>query len=309
MLEEFGKEYNIPISFPLKPMSIAAFISHLDLRGLAASTITAYLTGINYFQKSMGFKDLTSDLLVNKVMIGLQKRGVKRTPKAAVNLASLEKLITAAAMCLNNLHDIKTFQCYLSVQFFGLFRISELLGDPKLNIPALQMQHVQLKPNTALIDLISYKHSAGKGAEIQICQQFNSNICPIMLLKKYILVRGTGPGPFFVSSSGRPLSKRLCAAQLRRCCAAAGFTPNLFTSHCLRVGAASLAAQMGKSTAEIMTLGRWSSSAYVQYIRSVEPLMAPLNFSPRCGAALPPAQRHPWPQAAPPRASATRPTR
>ena len=252
---------------------------------MAASTIITYLTGINYFQKVMGFKDLNTYPIINKTVLGLQKRRPKSSVKSPVNLSTLEKLITASALCLSNLYDIKAFQCYLSVQFFGLFRVSELLGDPRLKINSLQLGNLLLEQNEAVLRLDSFKHSLGKGAEITLCKQVNSLICPIKLLNSYLSVRGTGTGPLFLTSSGRPLSKRQCASQLRRCCAAAGFAANQFTSHSLRIGAATLAAQMGKSTAEIMTLGRWSSTAYIQYIRSVDPLMAPQVLSPRCAAA------------------------
>ena len=146
-----------------------------------------------------------------------------------------------------------------------------------------------------MIKLHRYKHSYGKGAEIEIWRQHKENICPLKLLNSYLVHRGTSSGPLFVTSRGRPLSKQLHASWLRRCCSAAGFQPNQFSSHCLRVGAATMAAQMGKTATEIMSLGRWSSSAYLKYIVSVEPLMAPPNLSPRCGAATSSAQRQPGP--------------
>ena len=65
------------------------FISHLDLEGLAASTITSYISGINHFQKSMGFKDLLDNPIVRKTILGLQKCGVKKTKKNAINLQTL----------------------------------------------------------------------------------------------------------------------------------------------------------------------------------------------------------------------------
>ena len=84
-------------------------------------------------------------------------------------------------------------------------------------------------------------------------------------------------------SNSNPLIKQGLSSRLRRC-VAAGLEPRRFSSHS-RVGAASLAAQIGKSVAEIMALGRWSSTSYLPYIRSLEPLKAHQSISLRCPGA------------------------
>ena len=268
-------------------------MSHLNLTGHASSTITSYVSGINYFQRTLGYKDLLSNQLVQKTLLGIRKTSPKNPPRRPVNIETLRKLLNAATMFLNNLRDIALFKAIICIQFFGLFRISELLGDKNIDIPSLSLEDINMNNNIISVNLKRYKHSSGKGIVVNLCSQASKDLCPFEQLNKYLSFRGSKPGPLFVSSSGRQVTKQLFATHLRRCCKAAGFQPNEYSSHSLRIGAATLAAQMGKTATEIMALGRWSSSAYMHYIRSVEPLTAPDSLSLRSSrvGVTPPAQR------------------
>ena len=129
-------------------MIVAAFISHLDIQGQGANSITSYISGLNYIQKSLNEKDLLSYPLVKKVLTGLRKNRRKSLPKAAIDLATLTKLITSTENCLHDIFEIYLIKCYIAIQFFGLFRISELLGDNKLEIPP----HVSRYQNLSKFD-------------------------------------------------------------------------------------------------------------------------------------------------------------
>ena len=281
-LMEFATTFAIKVEFPLDPLVVAAFISYSNIQGLGSKTITSCVSGLNYFQKSLNAQDLMTYPLIKKALKGLRKSGIKTTPKPAIDISSLEKLMAATEMCLKDMFEIKLMKCYMAVQFFGLFRVSELLGDVRLHIPAVKYEDFLISQDKLRLELAQYKHSAGKGAHIEVCSQTIETICPIKLMNDYLQLRGTRPGPLFLLGNGKPLSKQALATRFRRCCAAAGLPPRRFSSHSLRIGAATLAAQMGKSPAEIMALGRWSSTAYLHYIRSLEPLKAPQSLPLRC---------------------------
>ena len=57
-----------------------------------------------------------------------------------------------------------------------------------------------------------------------------------------------------------------------------------WTSHCLRIGAACLAAEMGKSQSEIKALGGWRSDAFLCYIRDLPITFARQPLTPNVGA-------------------------
>ena len=92
-------------------------------------------------------------------------------------------------------------------------------------------------------------------------------LCAISSLLAYLTLRGDGSGPLFLFRDGRSLSRALLTSWLRGILSAAGIQGNFF-SHSFRIGAATVAARNGIPDYQIQALGRWTSSAYLLYIRT-----------------------------------------
>ncbi len=74
-------------------------------------------------------------------------------------------------------------------------------------------------------------------------------------------------GPLFVFADGKLLSRSRFVDWLRKGLRMAGIDPTMYCSHSFRIGAATTAAKKGVEDCIIKTLGRWESSAYLQYVR------------------------------------------
>lgn len=74
-------------------------------------------------------------------------------------------------------------------------------------------------------------------------------------------------GHFFIHSDKLPLTKYQFSAVLHICLKYAGLQHLKFTTHSLRIGAATKAAKMGFDEAIIKRLGRWESSRFNLYVR------------------------------------------
>ena len=94
----------------------------------------------------------------------------------------------------------------------------------------------------------------------------------------FLELRGGSAGPLFVRSNGVPLTRTYLSERLRRLLSDAGI-PGNFSSHSFRIGAATFAALAGVPDHLIQTLGRWSSSAYLTYIRTPRGLLSNLTKS------------------------------
>ena len=92
-------------------------------------------------------------------------------------------------------------------------------------------------------------------------------LCAISSLLAYLTLRGDVSGPLFLFQDGRPLSHALLTSWLRGILSAVGIQGN-FSSHSFRIGAATVAARNGIPDHQIQALGRWTSSAYLLYIRT-----------------------------------------
>ena len=91
--------------------------------------------------------------------------------------------------------------------------------------------------------------------------------CPVDLLSKYLALRGTGPGPIFITVDGLPVSHSKFSQHLSRAIQLCGLAPSRYKGHGFRIGAASHAAERGLSDAQIRALGRWKPNAFQRYIR------------------------------------------
>ena len=100
-----------------------------------------------------------------------------------------------------------------------------------------------------------------------------SPLCPVESLLNYLEIRGGADSPLSVRSDGPPLTCTVFTERLRRLLSQAGITGH-FGSHSFRIGAATTAGLAGVPEHMIQTLGRWSSSAYLAYIRTPRNLLA-----------------------------------
>ena len=95
----------------------------------------------------------------------------------------------------------------------------------------------------------------------------HTDLCPVAALLSYLVVRGAGSGPLFKFADGRPLTMSRFVAQVRDALGAAGTNEGSYCGHSFRIGAATTAAARGVEDSVIKTLGRWESTAYLQYVR------------------------------------------
>ena len=93
-------------------------------------------------------------------------------------------------------------------------------------------------------------------------------LCPVAAVLSYLSVRPSGPGPLFMYQDGRPLSWVDLVAAVRQALAADGLDVSRFNGHSFRIGAATIAAQVGVPDSVIQSLGRWKSSAFMTYVRT-----------------------------------------
>ena len=80
--------------------------------------------------------------------------------------------------------------------------------------------------------------------------------------------RGNRPGAFFLSEEGRPLTKARFVARVQAALRSAGVQFSNYTCHSFRIGGAIATAQAGIQDSTIQMLGRWSSTAFLSYLRT-----------------------------------------
>ena len=95
----------------------------------------------------------------------------------------------------------------------------------------------------------------------------SADLCPVVSLLNYLVVRGTKPGILFLFKDGQLLTRQRLVQALREALQIAGIDQSKYCGHSFRIGSATTAAERGIEDSIIKTLGRWNSIAYLQYIK------------------------------------------
>ncbi|KAJ8347136.1 hypothetical protein SKAU_G00285370 [Synaphobranchus kaupii] len=99
-----------------------------------------------------------------------------------------------------------------------------------------------------------------------LCENWNS--ISFFYMTRYLRRRPlTSPDePLFITDKGNAMTRSWFSACLCLVCQYCGLSPELYTAHSFRIGAATTAATVAP-TCTIKAMGRWSSAAYERYIR------------------------------------------
>jgi hypothetical protein len=255
------------------------FVAWLAAQGLAHSTIKGYLSGIR--QLHLLRYGVEPDI-GNMPLLQAVLKGVKRLQAATVHRPRLP--ITSAVLRSLRLawersagaapYDTRMLWAVACTCFFGFLRSGEatvptLTGyDPGVH---LSITDVAIDSREAP-SMVSLRIKASKtdpfraGVTIHLGRT-DRDLCPVAALLSYIEVRGLQPGPLFIWRNGRPLTRQVLVIGIRDALSSVGINPAPHSGHSFRIGAATSAAAAGIEDAVIKILGRWSSSAYLAYVR------------------------------------------
>ena len=92
-----------------------------------------------------------------------------------------------------------------------------------------------------------------------------TDLCAVQALLEYLSLRGREPGPLFLWSDRKPVTKTRLVEEVRLALRGAGLPEKKFAGHSFRIGAATTASAAGVEDSTIKALGRWKSSAFLSY--------------------------------------------
>ena len=169
-----------------------------------------------------------------------------------------------------------------SISFFGFVRCGEFTStsahlDDTSGLPRGDITHNH--PIKSYVTQMKIRLNSSKtdpfrfGVSISLFQ-VNCIACPITAAIHYLRRRDAIPGlshvnsPLLCLANGEPLTRKLLVNSLNRLCQACGLNTCHYSSHSMRIGAATSAAQQHMADHLIQMLRRWSSDCYKTYIRT-----------------------------------------
>ena len=106
-----------------------------------------------------------------------------------------------------------------------------------------------------------------------------TDICPVVAILNYLVIKGRAIGLLFISTDGAFLTQQVFVTAVRKVLESAGVDQSKYCGHSFCIGAATTAAAQGVEDSVIKTLGRWESTAYLQYVHIKE---SSLLFTQKC---------------------------
>ena len=254
------------------------FVAFLAKEKLKHKTIKVYLSGVRFLHISEGFADPFQQTMnqLHYVLRGVKRceaedgRGIRtRLPISPTLLRDIKVVWNRS-----NDQDYVMLWAACCLAFFGFLRIGEMVApseaqyDPGANLCVDDVAVDQKESPTVI--RVSIKQSKTdpfrRGVDLFLGKS-GTDLCPVVAILNYLVVRGVTPGPLFLYRDGRFLTRQRFVVAVRGALQEAGIDQSKYCGHSFRIGAATTAASRGMEDSIIKTLGRWESQAYLQYVR------------------------------------------
>ena len=282
-----ARESRFDSNLPCSEQNTLIYVAWLIKRGVRASTIEVYLSGIRaaHLESGLNPPNIRTDrikLIINgKSHEDCQK---KQTGELTTRLPITPNMLKLFKAELSNSNmsysDTRMIWAVACMLFFGGFRPGELLCRNSLSFDPhnallgkdIKMKTVKvnnLETETMQVYLVTEKaDSSGNGKIVDIYSSA-STLCPIQAFKKFRdQAKIEEKKPVFRLQNGKNFTTKMLNEKLKQYLGKHVDTEcKRVTGHSFRIGIASLVAQLGYSEEQIKSLGRWSSEAYLKYLR------------------------------------------
>ena len=284
-LKDCEQETGTPMNLPLEEKEVILFIAFLIEQDLAASTIESYLSGLRQAHIANGWGDRNlRSAKVKQILRGRKNqllqvnKGKKRLPVTPTIMTLMKCYLKEQKMDNKRKLLIWTIA---TCAFAGGFRIHEILPqngrtfDPNKTLLGrdIQLKRVKVEQeetNILQICLKTEKTRKSKGHTIVDIYESGGTLCPIRAFKKWATSRQETSEnlPAFLDEEGSNFTGRRFNGFLR------AFQTEKFpnvqgtiSSHSFRAGLATMLGSLGFSDEDIKSTGRWSSRAFLEYLK------------------------------------------
>lgn len=253
----------VHISSPFGELDIVRYIAFLYANGFSYASILSRLSAVSFWCRAKKWPLVTQSFHVSRAL-----RGSRLSVKAPLTskFPITPNILSILCQAIVSL-DLSTSQkVCLKAMFLVAYHAFLRVGEMCASRHAIRREDVSVYAKFIYIRFSSYKFSLGRCPCIFIPAQ-SSSLCPVSALIHYLNLRGPAPGYLFLGEDRAPISSQIFRAWLARAVKVAGLSSVGITPHSFRVGAATAAAVIGIPEETIQRMGRWSSRAFMRYIK------------------------------------------
>jgi hypothetical protein len=194
---------------PIYISTLSVFLASLFQKCLAAATLSTYSSAIGYVHKLNGVQDPTTSFFILKLPPDAKRSRVQVDTRLPITRSILHRMLVALPyICSSPFYQILYRSMFL-LAFYGFLRVGEMTRNlGQVDSHCLLISAFQFLANGLTISFISYKHSVpGKIVKLFVSKQVNQEMRPVVVLQRYLAVRGDYGGCLFVHPIGSPISR------------------------------------------------------------------------------------------------------
>ena len=283
--------FHVANPFPVSEHLLCCFTAYLADQHLAPQTISSYLAAVRNMHFSLGLpdpRDSSSLLILKRVQAGIRRTRLQGASQPRICLPITARVLGKLKEALDkSTHPQRILLWAVACSaFFGFFRLGELLPEKATpGNPATSLTWGDVTIDDAAAPTMVKVHlkkakcdQFGKGADIIMGRTYK-DLCPVVAVVSFMVYRSSKPGPFFTNEESKVLTKAKFVREIRDILKAIGMPQDQYAGHSFRIGAATSAAQAGIADSTIQTLGRWQSTAFLQYIRMPKESLAAVSLT------------------------------
>lgn len=260
--------------------------------GLKGSTVNVYQAAVRSLHIMMGYNPPAEGCHRLKLAIRCVMGECPPKEKLPITLEILQKM----SKVVGESFDDVMFWAAATLAHFGMLRVAEFTVSLRRNSSVLKQDDISFYHDangSYMLVVIKTSKADTFNKGVQLCVGCTLlPICAHCAVHRYIIERKTrGFGaqePLFVFSNGTGLTRSLFVRHTRLWLSLVGVNDKLYSSHSYRVGGATTAAAAGLADWEIKLMGRWSSDAYLSYIKT--PMSVRAGFARRMCSPSPLSQ-------------------
>ena len=249
--------------------AICHYIEYMYDLGYKHSSISSHLSAIAYALKLRGIVDFTQTFLVKKLLSGAKNLTPSLDSRLPVTEHILKSIIHSLFWTLESRYEKALFAAIFSWAFHACLRASEYtdgnLTDHNLNMVNITRTYNDGNPGYR-IRFSPYKFCNEYSPDLILKPAIDHEVCPILLMDRYLALRSDNAGPVFMLKS-KPVSSKMVSDVLHSCLRFIHLPVDKFALHSFRIGRCLEWAKQGYSALQIRKMGRWNSTAFLKYIR------------------------------------------
>lgn len=288
MLKKCQDETNFSMSLPLDQEKILIFVTWLLARKLTAKTINAYLSGLRQVHLAQGIPipilrpSLIQQLLTGATNMDHIRSRLKQKPVRLPVTPTSMKLFKLDLKESSMTREMKRLVWSIATLCFnGAFRIHELLSrnsrqfDPNFTLLGRDVKLKSIKIQGQKVSILQVKLKSPKTDRVGVdtivdVYESGGPLCPLRAFSRWrtVTTHKNKNFPLFTDDQGLPFTGKRFNAILKDSLGKyLDYNKGRITSHSFRAGIASLLGVIGFSEEEIQAVGRWSSRAYLDYLK------------------------------------------